>query len=167
MVASPSRCSSSAGSVQRVPQRTVEAEIEAIISAYPEKNLLDWNPPIYNIIPEPRDDHKYDSAELLSAAQEWQARWTDDNLFFKWHGRCPILLQDHQRFAQSGTTFEDYHAPPPLPQIPMDPEMEILECLRETGPHPLLRVHLRGEERLLKVVSIYLFGTMHDEYTMS
>ncbi|KAL1939310.1 hypothetical protein VTO73DRAFT_10113 [Trametes versicolor] len=158
MVANPSHCSSGVGSLQRVPQRTVEAEIEAIISAYPEKNLLDWNPPIHNIIPEPKDDHKYDSAELLSAAQEWQARWTDDNLFFKWHGRCPILLQDHQRFAQSGTTFEDYHAPPPLPQIPMDPGMEILECLRQTGPHPLLRVRLRGEERLLKVDLQYSGG---------
>ncbi|KAI0666369.1 hypothetical protein C8Q78DRAFT_1197780 [Trametes maxima] len=151
MVTSPAQLQR--GARPRIPSHSADAEIRKVLLSYPEINVFDWNPPLFNLTPEPKDDHLYDTPEFIAAIKQARRSEMACSPFIKWYGNCPTLLPDDDRFREEITTFDGYVRPDPLPQWASDTPMEMLECLDPFAAHPLIKVRVGNEERLMKFFS--------------
>ncbi|KAI0828567.1 hypothetical protein BC628DRAFT_1428522 [Trametes gibbosa] len=128
---------------------SIQDEIITLLLSYPEVDIFSWSPPVYNLIPQPRLDHRYDDQDFLDAlkATLWEKNHLD-----QWHGMCPLLIEWSQ-FECGIKTFEEYKPPQSIPQLSSDTTIEFLAHVFPRGNHPLIRVRIGTEERVLKIFS--------------
>ncbi|KAI0643867.1 hypothetical protein C8Q79DRAFT_977205 [Trametes meyenii] len=137
----------------RIPAHSCAEEIKNILLSYPEINIFDWNPPLFNLTPEPKDDHPYDTPEFIAAIKHARRVEMVDSPFVKWYSNCPTSLPPGRLFRPDITMFDGYEQPNTLPQWAPDTPMEMLECLDPFAIHPLIKVRIGNDERLMKFFS--------------
>ncbi|KAI0635429.1 hypothetical protein C8Q77DRAFT_1053976 [Trametes polyzona] len=137
--------------VRRPLTANIRDEIKAVLYSYPVKNLFDWDPPIYNLAPAVKDDDQYDTPELISAIFKVKRNQLFDNPFYRWYGTCPLTDPFPPWTPGLPKSWGSYKVPDSLPEILPATKVEILRCVDVYARHPMFKVRLDGEERLLKV----------------
>ncbi|KAI0336220.1 hypothetical protein GY45DRAFT_1342286 [Cubamyces sp. BRFM 1775] len=133
--------------------RSASDEIEAILFSYPETDLFSWDPPVSNLTPTPRFDHRFDTAEFLKAVRiaKWQT-YGLRNPLYTWYGMCPLVPSPRTyEDALTPGHFRHYVPPPPLPRLSSDTAIRFLEHVRSLASHPPFKVRIGDEEWLMKV----------------
>ena len=120
------------------------------ISVYPDVNPFYLDPPLFNLVPEPKDSGQYDTPELLQAALVIAER-TDVNVFSGMYGTNPLHVVDRY-LTPSFRKLREYQKPPPLPETSLPSDARFLEQLNPTGNSAVFRLHAGGKDLLLKVV---------------
>ncbi|KAI0780376.1 hypothetical protein BD413DRAFT_496622 [Trametes elegans] len=135
----------------RVPASSVEEEIACRLLAYPEANVFSWDPPLAHLTPPPKYDHQFDTPEFLRENAIAYDEYLDNSLS-RWYGNCPLLIYDRDT-ANKAPPFKEYAAPAPVTKLSSQTAIEFLEHIAPWSNHPLMRVRIGNEERLLKIFS--------------
>ncbi|KIP04408.1 hypothetical protein PHLGIDRAFT_120719 [Phlebiopsis gigantea 11061_1 CR5-6] len=122
----------------------------AIVTSYPEENLYEMDPPVFNLTPKSMEAFlALDTPEFLQGALQ-QTRKTGVNPLFLMHGTSPLYLAD-RRLAYARLPLSAYQKPPPLPEIELPDDVAFVEQLNKQGNTVLVVVRIGGELRLVKI----------------
>ncbi|KAJ2985481.1 hypothetical protein NUW54_g10139 [Trametes sanguinea] len=128
--------------------------MSTIIFSYPEINMFSWDPPLPNLSPAPRYDHRYDTPEFLAAVRD-AVRTSGVAPFYRWYGLSPFVIYKWGAVATNVAVepLMERDTPPSLAQLPHDTPITVLEHVCPSSNHTLLKVRMGNEERLLKIFS--------------
>ncbi|EKM52966.1 uncharacterized protein PHACADRAFT_30086 [Phanerochaete carnosa HHB-10118-sp] len=115
------------------------------ISTYPERSPWDYDPPPYNLVPEPEDWGQHDTPELRAAALV-VAKHTDCNPFT---GTNPLHVVDVMAF--NSFPWDACVQPPPLPQVVLPADIEFVQQLNRSGNSAALVAQLGGKDMVMKI----------------
>ncbi|KAH9891067.1 hypothetical protein C8Q73DRAFT_108972 [Cubamyces lactineus] len=131
---------------------TVQDEIEMVLSSYPEVDIYSWDPPVSNLTPAPRLDHRLDTDDFVRVMRGVNANGLYP--FFRWYGMCPLTAAPFTPYHEVNPgEFRHYVAPPPLAKIPSDTVVDLLEHIRPLADHPLFKVRIGQQTWLMKMFS--------------
>ncbi|KAI0662453.1 hypothetical protein C8Q70DRAFT_908914 [Cubamyces menziesii] len=134
---------------------TVEDEIEAVLNSYPEIDIFSWDPPVSNLTPALRLDHRLDTEEFLRVIMEEREKFYGFwNPMRSWYGMCPLSPSPGTPyFLVDPGQFRHYLAPPPLPQLPSDTAIDLLEHICPTANRPVFKIRIGQQTWLMKIFS--------------
>lgn len=122
------------------------------VATYPEHSPWDYDPPLYNFVPEPEDQGQYDTLELRESALALAQR-TDCNPLAGMYGCNPLHITNPLALGLRPWDSCAEQAPP-LPQIALPEELQFVQQLNHGGNTAVFIVRVNNKDLVMKIVGL-------------